>query len=234
MKAAPELLFLEEVRLFDGLSKTDLASVLEKGYIHQLDDGEYFFHQEDPANRIYVLFEGKAKLSQLTPEGDQIILGYIGLGQSFGVIALLKDMTYPVSAQAVLQCKALVWDRETLHQLVERNPKIALNTLHILATQIRNFQQKIRELSTQRVERRIARTLLRLAQQTGVKTEVGVLIDLPLARQDLAEMTGTTLYTVSRTLKKWEKQGLIQSGRETVIILFPHGLVRVAEDLPTE
>lgn len=234
MKAAAYLSSLEEVSLFEGLSKAELTSLLDHGRIHQIDDGAFFFHQEDPANHIYVLLEGKAKLCQVTPEGDQIILRYIGPGHPFGVVALLNDMTYPVSAQAVFKCKAFVWDHQTLQQLVERNPKIALNTLQILATQIRNFQQKIRELSTQRVERRIARTLLRLAQQTGVKTKEGVLIDLPLARQDLAEMTGTTLFTVSRILKKWENQGLIQSGRETVIILFPHGLVRIAEDLPTD
>ncbi|MHB8818430.1 MAG: helix-turn-helix domain-containing protein, partial [Bellilinea sp.] len=77
----------------------------------------------------------------------------------------------------------------------------------------------------------LARTLLRRASQAGKKTDDGVLIDLALTRQDLAEMTGTTLYTVSRILSQWETQGLVRSGRERVTIRFPHGLVAIAEDL---
>ncbi len=74
--------------------------------------------------------------------------------------------------------------------------------------------------------------LLRLASQTGRQTEEGVLIDMPLSRQDLAEMTGTTLYTVSRILSQWEQKGYVESRREHVVIRFPHALVTVAEDLP--
>ena len=82
------------------------------------------------------------------------------------------------------------------------------------------------------MERRIARTILRLARQSGRKTEQGVLIDLSLSRQDIAEMTGTTLYTVSRILSEWEKEDLVQSERQRVVITYLHGLVSLAEDIP--
>jgi CRP-like cAMP-binding protein len=104
--------------------------------------------------------------------------------------------------------------------------------LQILSGRVKEFQDRIRELSTERVERRIARALLRLAHQIGKKVPQGVYLDLPISRQDLAEMTGTTLYTVSRTLSKWETMGLITAGREHIIIHTPHGLVCIAEDLP--
>jgi len=115
--------------------------------------------------------------------------------------------------------------------LVRQMPQLALNAIQFMAQHLQEFQDRYRELATQRVERRLARTILRLASQTGRKVEEGVLIDMPLTRQDLAEMSGTTLYTVSRTLSKWETDGLIISGREKVIIRFPHGLVAIAEDL---
>ena len=76
--------------------------------------------------------------------------------------------------------------------------------------------------------------LLRLVRQVGRKVEGGILIDLPLTRQDLAEMTGTTLYTVSRILSRWEQENLVETGRERVLICYPHGLTRIAEDLPPE
>ncbi len=101
-----------------------------------------------------------------------------------------------------------------------------------MSARMQEMQDRVRELSTERVERRIANTLLRLANQTGVKSPAGVLINVALTRQDIAEMTGTTLYTVSRTLSRWEQEGIIESRRERVIIRSPHGLVMIAEDLP--
>jgi len=87
-------------------------------------------------------------------------------------------------------------------------------------------------MSTERVERRIARALLRLVSQLGRKVETGVLIDLALSREDVANMTGTTVYTVSRILSRWEEEGIIEGGREKVLIKRPPSLVMIAEDLP--
>ena len=84
-------------------------------------------------------------------------------------------------------------------------------------------------MSTQQVERRVAHALLRLARQAGRKVEQGVEIDFPISRQDIAEMTGTTLHTVSRTLSAWESQGLIESGRQRVVLRDPHRLFTLAE-----
>jgi CRP-like cAMP-binding protein len=105
--------------------------------------------------------------------------------------------------------------------------------LRLVADRFHDLQDRYRELATERVERRVARALLRLARQAGKRTDEGVLLDLPLSRQDLGEMTGTTLYTVSRILSGWEQNGLILSGRERIIIRRPHELVIIAEDLPT-
>jgi len=215
-----------------GLEPNEIHAVLENAHLSSLEDGAFYFMEGDPAERAYILLEGKVKLIQVTPDGQQVILGYLVPGRVYGIIAILKKVTYPVSAQAVGRCNAVYWDRDLLNRLMERYPRIALNALRIMAGQIRDFQNRVQDLSTQRVEQRIARAILRLARQSGRKVEVGVLIDLPLSRQDLAEMTGTTLFTVSRILKEWEKRGLVQSKRQQVVILFPHGLVQIAEDLP--
>lgn len=217
--------------LFRGLEQDDIKAVVAASSLRVKGDGAFFFLEEDPAEHCYVLLEGKVKLAQVTPEGQQVILGYLVPGRVYGVIAVLKKMTFPVSAQAVGKCRALSWDHRTLNSLMEKYPRMALNSLHIMAGQIREFQNRVRELSTQQVEQRVALAVLRLARQSGTKTEQGVLIDLPLSRQDLAEMTGTTLYTVSRVLKDWEKRGLVQSKRQQVTITQPHGLVVIAENV---
>jgi CRP-like cAMP-binding protein len=185
----------------------------------------------DPTSAVFLLVDGKVKLLQVTTQGQQVIHGYVRKGEVFGIVAALNEALYPVSAQAINDCLALFWNEEDINRLIKDFPQIAINIARILAQRIQVYQDRVRELATQRVERRIARTLLRLAQQAGRKIESGVLIDIPLTRQDLAEMTGTTLFTVSRTLKQWESKGLIFSKREQVIIRYPHGLVSIAEDL---
>jgi len=89
---------------------------------------------------------------------------------------------------------------------------------------------RARELATERVASRVARTLLRLARQSGRPVDGGILVDHPLSRQELAEMTGTTLYTVSRLLSAWEDAGLVEAGRERVTVRSVEGLEAVIEE----
>jgi CRP/FNR family transcriptional regulator, nitrogen oxide reductase regulator len=227
-----EIQISQSTVLLDGLHPSESEVVLRASQVKTLNEGAFFFMESDPAEKAFVLITGKVKLVQVTTDGQQVILGYLVPGRIYGIIAILKKVTYPVSAQAVGDCKAIFWDRDTLNRLMEQYPRIALNALRIMSGQIRQFQNTVKDLSTKRVEQRVARAVLRLARQSGRKIDSGVLIDLPLSRQDLAEMTGTTLYTVSRVLKEWEKNGLVQSKRQQVIITFPHGLVAIAEDLP--
>lgn len=223
---------LKSVSLFRELSQVEFSKVIQLAYRRKLLDGEFLFMEADPATTLYVLVKGRLKLTQVTPEGQQVILRYITPGEAIGVIAVLSGALYPVSAQAVESSQLLGWENTAMRRLMSQVPSISMNALQILAGRVREFQDRVRELSTERVERRIARTLLRLARQTGRKVNEGVLIDLPLSRQDLAEMTGTTLYTVSRLLSQWETRGLIKSKREQVTICSPHDLVIIAEDLP--
>jgi CRP-like cAMP-binding protein len=178
------------------------------------------------------LFQGRVRLTQVTAEGQQVILRFITPGEGMGIVAALGTMTYPASAEALDACQALVWEGAAVADLMERHPRLALNGMRLLAQRVREFQDRLRELATERVERRVARMLLRLARQSGRKAAAGILIDLPLSRQNLAEMTGTTLYTVSRILSQWEAQGLVETGRERVMIRRPHRLVVIADDLP--
>ena len=217
---------------FRGLAEEEVRHAVSLSWLKSQKDGAFFFMEGEQADKAYVLIDGKVKLAQVTPDGQQVILGYLVPGRVFGIIAILKKISYPVSAQAVGDCQALGWDQKTLRELMDRYPRIALNALNIMAGQIRLFQDQVQELSTQRVEQRIARAVLRLASQAGKKVEGGIIIDLPLSRQDLAEMTGTTLYTVSRILKDWENRGVVQSKRQQIMIRDPHGLVMIGEELP--
>ncbi|MFZ6020743.1 MAG: Crp/Fnr family transcriptional regulator [Chloroflexota bacterium] len=220
----------QDLGLFKNLSPLEVETILYTGRQKKISTEEFFFMQDDPAEAFYVLTQGKVRLSQFTSDGQQILLRIIVPVTPFGAVALAENEHYPVSAQAIEPCTAIVWSKATLDQLLVKYPQLAINAVKILAEHVQEFQQRFTEIATQRVERRLARMILRLANQIGVKTERGVEVNLPLSRQDLAEMVGTTLYTVSRTLSQWETQGLIHSGRERLIILHPHGLVKIADE----
>jgi CRP-like cAMP-binding protein len=222
---------LASIDLFDQLSIENLDEIASTAIQRKYEKNSYLFHQGDPAQRFYVLVKGKVKLTQLTEDGQQIILRYVSHGEAFAIIAVLSKIPYPVTATAVNQVSLLSWEDKEMLDLMQKHPQLAINSLSILATRIQEFQDRFRELATERVERRIARALLRLASQTGRKLEHGILIDITLTRQDLAEMTGTTLYTVSRILSQWEKDGLVSSQREQVTILLPHQLVVLSEEM---
>ena len=218
--------------LFRGMTEGDAAALAGQAAYQRLSEGEYFFMQGDAPDRLWVLCEGAVRLSQLQEDGQQVVLRVIRPVNLFGAVALAQAGAYPVSAQAIEPACAAWWKARDLMEMVGRSPQLAMNAMRFMAQRAQEFQDRYREMATERVERRVARTLLRLAAQTGKKTPEGVLIDFPLSRQDLAEMTGTTLYTVSRILSQWQTQGLISSGRERVVVVYPHGLVRIAEDLP--
>jgi CRP-like cAMP-binding protein len=216
------------------LSPSELQVVSQAARLRQLERHAFLFHQGDPATSFYILVEGQVRLTQVTPEGHQVLVRFISSGETIGIIAALENTVYPLSAQAVEECQVLAWDSTTLEQLMERYPRIAINGLQLVSQRWRELEERYLELATERVERRVAQALLRLVRQVGRKVEGGILIDLPLTRQDLAEMTGTTLYTVSRILSRWEQENLVETGRERVLICYPHGLARIAEDLPPE
>lgn len=228
---ATNLSIFRKAPVFQNLSDNDLIRIAEAAHLRKIQSGEFYFFQGDPAERIYLLLEGQLKMTQSSPDGQQVLMRVISTGMLFGAVALAQAEVYPVSAQAALDCSAVYWSKTELMEFVLQIPQLAMNTLRMMAEYVQEYQDRLRQSATERVERRLARALLRLASQSGRRVEEGVLIDLPLSRQDLAEMIGATLFTVSRFLSQWESHGLVVLGRERVIIRYPHGLVNIAEDL---
>jgi CRP-like cAMP-binding protein len=98
-----------------------------------------------------------------------------------------------------------------------------------MGARLQEAQARIREMSTEVVERRVGHMVLRLASQSGSKEAAGIRIDFPISKQDLAEMTGTTLHTVSRILTAWEDAGIVDGGRRKLLVKDPHRLLLIAD-----
>ncbi|HXD08653.1 MAG TPA: Crp/Fnr family transcriptional regulator [Anaerolineales bacterium] len=221
---------LRQVSVFQNATDDDLDLIAQHGIERSIEDGEFFFFQGDPAIYSYVLTAGRAKLMQMNANGQQVNLRTINEWQMFGALgAVRENAAYPASAQAMEYSTALAVKSEYLHELMQTRPYLAFDLMKLMTSYIQEMQERYRELATEKVERRIARALLRLTAQMGIKTPDGH-IELAFTRQELAEISGTTLFTVSRVMSEWEKQGLVVSGRERVVIRNPHGLVQIAEE----
>ncbi len=228
----PLLAIVARAALLRGLSPRALEEVAGRASERRVGAGATIFREGEPATAFYLVVAGRVKLTQLAPDGHEVIIRLVGTAEAVAAVAVFEDATYPVTARAISDARLLVWPRDALHEMLLRHPPLAVNAMKMISERLREVQERFRELATERVAQRIARALVRLVRQAGRRVEGGVLIDLPLSRQDLAEMTGTTLYTVSRVLSEWETRGILESGRERVVVRSPHALVALAEDLP--
>lgn len=228
-----EIATLEYVPLFADLAHGALVDLYEHAEVRRFPAGRMLFRQEDPAGTLYVIRTGRIRVSEVTVEGEEVLLRFIEPGQMLGGMAALAQMTYPVIAEAAVDSQALCWSHNSIDRLIDKYPTLARNAMRLMVGRIRELQQRCVELATERVEQRIARAILRLAAQTGKRTDDGVLLDMQLSRQDLAAMTGTTLFTVSRVLNRWSGDGILSLGRQRVVLRRPHALVTIADNLPS-
>jgi len=212
-----------------GIERQHHQTILARGKRIDLDGGQILFRQGDPALRCYLVTTGRLKLVKLHEQGKEAVIRYIGPGEMTAAIAVFKEKDYPLSAQAIGETHAIGWDKATIVALMLDYPPLAINMLQVAVERLDEVQTRYLELSAEQVQQRLARALLRIMKHSGRRTDRGILIDFPLSRQELADYTATTLFTVSRTLSAWEKNGWVESGRERITITDPHALVKFSE-----
>jgi CRP-like cAMP-binding protein len=222
---------LARSELFRGVPVELLRELQAVSFRRKFQAGEAVFQQEDAVTTFYVVAVGRLRVTQTTLDGQQIIIRYLGPGDVVGYAALTGGTAHPGAVTAVDDSHLIGMPATMLREMMSRHSRIAMNAVTLMGERYQDLQLRLRELATEKVERRIAHTLLRLSQQAGRRTARGVEIAFPLSRQDLAEMTGTTLHTVSRTLSGWEAKGLVDSGRRRVIVAKPEALAEVAEEV---
>ena len=166
---------------------------------------------------------------QVTPDGQQIIVRMVNPGDLFGLAKALQRADYPGTAVAAAESVVLAWSTDMWPVFVEQNPALAVSAMQAIGKRLDEAHTRIREMSTEEVERRVAHAVLRLIKQAGKKEENGIRIDFQITRQDIAEMTGTTLHTVSRILSAWEGKGLVEGGRQKLLVRDPARLSELAE-----
>jgi len=225
---------LRSIPLLDGVPAPIARAVLDAARVREFGAGATLFSEGQPATAFFVLQTGSVKLVQLTDAGEAVVFRLLTFGDAFGTISVLGAQTYPVSACAVTAVLTLQWEAGTMRSLLEQHPRLSLNVLKSVSDRLQSLRLQYSQLATEKVERRIARALQTLVHRAGTSVGDGVLIDLPLSREDLAQLTGTTMYTVSRIVKRWEVAGILRAGRQQILVRQPHTLASIAADAPSQ
>lgn len=222
------LYILSRLPFFKGLTREQIQEInplfVERGY----DSGEMIHAEGDLASRLYVVADGNVKLTQLAQNGKEVLLDLLKSGEFFGSLTHNPQDRYANSAYAQTPVCTLSLVGGQFRQILKNHPQSMLLVMDIMAERLQNSQAMLRLVSTAPVEQRIAYVLLKLADKLGEKNEMGLLIQMPLSREDIANLTALTTETVSREMSKLQRNGLIKSGRQWVVILHPETLQELA------
>ena len=227
----PDRSILKTLPPFGGLDDTSLGEIAATAVSRLHSVGSSLFEQGADAEEFYVLVHGRLRVTQVTPPGEQIVVRVVNPGELCGIARAMARITYPATAVAVVDCVALAWPMGRWDEMVRRFPSFAAAAMGMIGGRLQEAHARIREMSTEVVERRVGHTVLRLAQQSGKRERHGIRIDFPISKQDLAEMAGTTLHTVSRILTAWEEAGFVATGRQKLLVKDPHRLLLIADGL---
>lgn len=228
MKKLDESL-LTDLPPFRTLSRAQIRQILDQATPLRFDAGVAVFSEGMAVERFFLLMDGHVRVIRTTAGGDQIIALHIAPGQLFGIGAALGRTTYPATAMTADDCVALAWPNRLWAHFTEHYQGFATETYKVVGERVGEMNNRIVELATQAVEQRVACAILRLITQTGRKVEGGIEIGLPITRQNISDMTGTTLHTVSRLLSGWERDGIVLSERRKITVTAPHKLVTLSQ-----
>ncbi len=210
------LKILSRLPFFADLSRNILETINKHFIEIAFQAGDVVYMAGDVADRLYVVAEGKIKLLQHSISGHDVLLNILTTGEFFGNLAMLGIATHPDTALAQAPCCILSISSDSFRQILDEHPELALKTIHVLSDRLTSANQRVLQISSMPVEKRIASTLLELGRKLGRTNENILLIDVPLSREDLAGMTGTTPETVSRVMSQLQTSGIIESGRQWV------------------
>lgn len=221
---------LRDLALFAQMDAQERARLCAGAFTRHVRRNETVFRQGEAAASFFLLLHGRLKVTQLTPGGAQVMVRIVHPGDLFGIVRALGRTDYPGTALAAVDSLLACWPTRLWEGFVATSPHLALGALRMMGQRLDEAQARIRDMSTQTAERRVAHTVLRLAEQAGAPEAGGRRIDFPLSRRDIAELTGTTLHTVSRILSAWQAKGLVTGGRRTLLVRDMAGLGRQAEE----
>ncbi|MEW6323080.1 MAG: Crp/Fnr family transcriptional regulator [Acidobacteriota bacterium] len=210
---------LRRAPLFRRVTPADRARIAEVAHLKSYERGELIFAEGDPGDAFVAIVEGRVKVFKATPAGKEIILEIFGGGDPLGAVAVYEGNPFPASALALEPTTCLRIAREDFYRLLEHHPALVRGLLSGLTIRLAELTRRLAELTGSRVEARFARLFLKLCDQIGKPAEGGVFVPLPLSRQELADLTGTTIETAIRIMSRWQKEEVVRTDKDGFLVL---------------
>jgi CRP/FNR family transcriptional regulator, cyclic AMP receptor protein len=218
MAADNESSYLKQVTIFSSLSNSEMRDLVSVARKRRFRAGEVIFHRDDPGQVLYIIKEGKVKICLISPEGQEISLIVFGKGEYFGEFALLDGLPRSTDAIALEQVECYTLQRSDFHNVIMKNPKIALQVLEVLVKRLRTTDQQVEDLIFLDVYGRVAKKLLELAEMHGIKVDDGTRIDVRLTQQELASMVGASRESVNKVMGYFMDKGVISTDKHRITI----------------
>jgi CRP/FNR family transcriptional regulator, nitrogen oxide reductase regulator len=210
-------------RFLEGMDAADIKTILEAGILQRFPATSVMISQGYPAGHLFLLLTGRAHRFFLTPDGQKIVLLRVVAGDIFGEMVMQdKPANYLVSTEALTNSSALVWSRSTIRSLCERYPRLVQNSLSISVTYITFYLAAHVSLICNSAPQRLARILANLAEGIGQKVPEGV--ELDIRNEELANEANVSVFTASRLLSAWQREGILTKRRGKVLLRFPDRL----------
>lgn len=207
------------VPFFSGLNDEDLKRIFELAIIRKYRKNMIIFMEGEPGEALYFIRQGKVKIYKTTADGREQILHILQDGDIFAEVVLFDSGPYPASAEVMEDAQIGLIRNNDVEELVKSCPDLALKILRVMSKRLRTAQGHIRDLALKDTISRVASMLVKLAQEHGQKNEKGILINLSLSRQELANYVGTTRETVTRILSDFKKSKVIEIDKQSIMII---------------
>jgi len=214
----PTTAVLAQIPLFRRVSPEDRERLVAVAHLRLYERGNTIFSEGDPSDFFFVVVTGRVKVFKRTPGGGDLILEIFGPGGPLGAVAAYESRPYPASAEALESTTCLLIPRREFFQLLEQHPSLVRGLLGSLSLRLVELTTRLAELTGGRIETRFARLFLKLADQLGRPDPDGTFIPLPLARQELADLTGTTIETSIRIMSRWNKDGVVRTQKDGFVL----------------
>jgi CRP/FNR family transcriptional regulator, nitrogen oxide reductase regulator len=201
-----------------------MRTMLDQARLADHSTQTWLYRQGGAAHQFFLVESGSVRLSQLTPDGEDILVRIVQPGEVFGYFTLALHGPNVTSAQVIRPSRLAVWEHDCVLQLLQSIPQAALNVLNLAVRDVAYFYDRTLRLQTHDVGQRVKWALSELVRTIGVSTPEGVLISHGIGQRELAELAGTTIYTVSRELAKFQRQGIVERQRGRITVLQPEKL----------
>ncbi len=210
--------------LLDGLPEADRKAVLSAAACDDLPARTVVCRQAEPADRMFLIRTGRVRLARSTTDGRDVLLRWLGPGECFGLGTLVSGPARYVGTALTMDRVCLfAWKAAAIRRFATTQPQLALNALRIALSYLDEFAERHSDLLSRSAEQRVARTLTHLAATQGRLQPTGV--ELDITNSDLASLADVSMFTVSRQLKRWERNGHLRKTRQHVLIRHPEALL---------